>query len=206
MSTSYIYILSDSEDESIGSSVSCIILSDSEEVEYEPVSDDDTELLEALALLDYSLGSNTESEPSKVDPKESAEEDPIEEDPFEEDPQEADEPPSALAVPTSPTRPALLVRPGQEIPFVAHTEYALTGYLLNGVVAVNNVIDDVVMQEEVLPMDDADAVPVVEEMIHEVATGEPVVAVVAEKEHVIPLTDVDGNADVASDDLVVAAV
>ncbi|GKA97042.1 hypothetical protein Tco_0824936 [Tanacetum coccineum] len=85
-------------------------------------------MLEALALLDYSLGSNTESEPSKVDPEESAEEDPIEEDPFEEDQQEADEPPSALAVPTSPARPALLVRPGQEVPFVAHTEYDLTGY------------------------------------------------------------------------------
>ncbi|GJX52461.1 hypothetical protein Tco_0280830, partial [Tanacetum coccineum] len=80
--------------------------------------------------------------------------------------------------------------------------------LLNGVVAVNNVIDDV--QEEVLPMDDADVVPVVEEMIHEVAAGEPVVAVVAEKEEpVIPLADVDGNVDVgavAAGEPVVAAV
>ncbi|GKE72152.1 hypothetical protein Tco_1534193 [Tanacetum coccineum] len=119
MSTSYIYILSDSEDESIGSSVSCIILSDSEEVE----------VASPTTVLDVALESDAETESYEVDLEESAEEDPIEEDPFEEDQQEADEPPSALAVPTSPARPALLVRLGQKIPFVTHTEYALTGYI-----------------------------------------------------------------------------
>ncbi|GKG59437.1 hypothetical protein Tco_0605088, partial [Tanacetum coccineum] len=42
---------------------------------------EDTELLEAMASLDYTRGSDTESEPSEVDPEQSLEEDPIKEDP-----------------------------------------------------------------------------------------------------------------------------
>nr|GEU75583.1 hypothetical protein [Tanacetum cinerariifolium] len=83
-------------------------------------SDTDTEPLKAHDLPDYTLGSDTESEPSEIDPKES-EEEPSKEDPSKEDPIEDEDPLLAQTTLTpliqpSPSRHALLVFPGQEIP------------------------------------------------------------------------------------------
>ncbi|GJZ64412.1 hypothetical protein Tco_0620833 [Tanacetum coccineum] len=132
-------ISSDSNDESIDSSVSYIILSDTETADtasptaileyspafdaetapfeaplspdYAPTSNADTEPLEAPASPDYTLRSDTESEPSEHDPKES-EEDPSEEDPFEEDLMEYDEPLPAQATPALPAIVAAIIQLG----------------------------------------------------------------------------------------------
>ncbi|GJY36092.1 hypothetical protein Tco_0421470 [Tanacetum coccineum] len=98
VSTSHISIYSNYDDESIESSISYIILSDSEaegvtsptavldyalvlntdtelfeappSPDYAPALDADTEFLKAPASLDYTLGSDTEFEPSEHNPKE----------------------------------------------------------------------------------------------------------------------------------------
>ncbi|GJW32210.1 hypothetical protein Tco_0052242 [Tanacetum coccineum] len=90
-------------------------------LDYAPVSDADTELLEVPASPDYIVGSNIESEPPNLDPKESFEEDPYGEDLSEEDPMEDDEPLLAQAAPTLLTQPprtiyAHVIQLGQEVP------------------------------------------------------------------------------------------
>ncbi|GJX89866.1 hypothetical protein Tco_0343192 [Tanacetum coccineum] len=83
MSRSHMTISSASDYKSIDSSASYIIMSD---IETEDIASPTTPL-EGPALPDYTLGSDIESEPSKINPKES-EEDPLEEEPSEEDPME----------------------------------------------------------------------------------------------------------------------
>ncbi|GKD39694.1 hypothetical protein Tco_1259901, partial [Tanacetum coccineum] len=60
--------------------------------DYAHASDDDIELLEALASPDYSLGSDTEFNPTEAGLEELAEEDSNEEDSSDDDTSEADEP------------------------------------------------------------------------------------------------------------------
>ncbi|GJR22433.1 hypothetical protein Tco_0970960 [Tanacetum coccineum] len=111
MFTSHISICSDSDDESIGWSVSYIILSDSE--------DEDTASPAALAAP--SPAYVPASPDYEADPEESLEEDPSEEDPSEEDLMEDDESLLAQAAPAPPTQPPPniydpIVQYGEEIP------------------------------------------------------------------------------------------
>ncbi|GKA51789.1 hypothetical protein Tco_0744985 [Tanacetum coccineum] len=111
------------DDESVDSSASYVILSDTKtdpvealpSPDYVSASDTNTEPLEAPASPDYTTGLDTESKPSEIDRKES------EEDLSKEDPIEDNEPLSASTahkppIQPSPFCPVILVRPGQEIP------------------------------------------------------------------------------------------
>ncbi|GJV33635.1 hypothetical protein Tco_1394035 [Tanacetum coccineum] len=82
MSTSYITISSDSDDESTGSSISYIILSNSKA--------EDIALL--TLVLDYVQASDINTESSEEDPQEAGLEESLEEDTSEEDPSEEDVP------------------------------------------------------------------------------------------------------------------
>ncbi|GJZ13874.1 hypothetical protein Tco_0549104 [Tanacetum coccineum] len=113
-----IFKKTDSDDERTGSSVSYIILSDSE------VGDTASPAALTPPLSNYVLTSPDypfEEDPQEANPEESSEEDPSEEDPSDEDLMEYDEPLPAQATPAPPTHPlptiyALIVHPGQEIP------------------------------------------------------------------------------------------
>ncbi|GJX94480.1 hypothetical protein Tco_0349066 [Tanacetum coccineum] len=134
MYASYMSISLDSDDESSGSSISYIILSDTEtedtasptivpnyappsnhetkpfeappSPDYTPALDTETKPLEAPALPDYTSGLNIEFEPSEYDLKES-EEDPSKDDSSEEDPMKDDE---SLPARTAPILPTITVR------------------------------------------------------------------------------------------------
>ncbi|GJU61769.1 hypothetical protein Tco_1243604 [Tanacetum coccineum] len=100
MFVSHIFVSLSYDEESTGSPIPYIIITDSEA--------EDVTLLAA-------------PDPQEADPKESSEEDPTEEDSLDEDPIEANEPLQALIIPTPPIHPSpicftILVHPGQEIP------------------------------------------------------------------------------------------
>ncbi|GKC65029.1 hypothetical protein Tco_1097627 [Tanacetum coccineum] len=73
--------------------------------DYAPALDDDTKLVEALALPDYSLGSDTESELSEVDSEESVGEDASDEDHSDDDIPKAVVPPPAQVTSTPHAEP-----------------------------------------------------------------------------------------------------
>ncbi|GKA44364.1 hypothetical protein Tco_0737088 [Tanacetum coccineum] len=132
MFVSHIYVLPRSDDESIGSSIPCIILTDSEAEDATfPVAPAPLSLDYVSASPDCTLNFDSDSKPFKEDPQEadleeSSEEDPSEDDSSDEDLIETDEPLQAQTALTPfvhppPTRLlpiifALVLRPGHEIP------------------------------------------------------------------------------------------